>query len=625
MNQFRKHFLFSLQKSPNQFIRRLINFDNSNKVLDMNEAYFKHLADEQKIAISFRFVQDINSKKIDRIFNFVRDLNENVDVSLCRIKNNLEKEVSKKMKKKAKKTQQPSDKEVEEILQVRLTRLARGILHHPIHFQIAVELHDVNGIVTNKSFSDLLDQFDGNDYFLKLQQIPFAVKFNWPWINTLTLPTSILAGFYVYPSKLEFDFADRHASDFVWFRGKLPANQREDQIEWEEVGRGFAHLVSHEDIGYKLKVKATPKSADGSKEGPAVEAIGKNDVQAGPGTCPFECRHLFTMDRLSGSAMRVASYNLLADYYADTEDGRTKLFNYCPEYAIKIDYRKQLLLKEILGYNADIFCMQEVDFKVFDGDMIPFLGEQSMSGVHNKKGTTPEGLATFFRTDRFELIEHHGMNIGEAVKTHPACQELFAKLKVNEKLVERLTDRSTTVQFVILRSKEIPQKFIAVANTHLYFHPDADHIRLLQIGFSMILVQDFIVKFKARAAEHQDVSLIFCGDFNSVPECGIFKLMTEQFVPEDFIDWRSNKEQAVTGVNLAQPFNMQSACGTPDFTNYTVGFQACLDYIFYQRDKLKVTKIVEMPEEEELNAHMAIPSVVFPSDHVAIIAELEFV
>lgn len=125
------------------------------------------------------------------------------------------------------------------------------------------------------------------------------------------------------------------------------------------------------------------------KVGPATEAIGKCEVQAGPGFCPFETRHLFTMDQLEGSKIRVASYNLLADYYADSEDAKTRLFNYCPGYALSIDYRKQLLLKEIMGYNADIFCMQEVDFKIFEGDLLPFLGVKGMTGVHNKKVISP--------------------------------------------------------------------------------------------------------------------------------------------------------------------------------------------------------------------------------------------
>lgn len=83
----------------------------------MNEAYFKHLVDEQKIAISFRFVRDVDAKRVDRVFNFVRDMNEDIEVSLNRIKNNIEKELTKKSK-KSKKKQQAEESEPEDSLLV---------------------------------------------------------------------------------------------------------------------------------------------------------------------------------------------------------------------------------------------------------------------------------------------------------------------------------------------------------------------------------------------------------------------------------------------------------------------------------------------------------------------------
>jgi mRNA deadenylase 3'-5' endonuclease subunit Ccr4 len=46
---------------------------------------------------------------------------------------------------------------------------------------------------------------------------------------------------------------------------------------------------------------------------------------------------------------RIVSYNILADLYADSDVSRTELFPYCPPYALNIDYRKQLILKELLG------------------------------------------------------------------------------------------------------------------------------------------------------------------------------------------------------------------------------------------------------------------------------------
>lgn len=43
------------------------------------------------------------------------------------------------------------------------------------------------------------------------------------------------------------------------------------------------------------------------------------------------------------------SYNILADTYADSDYSRGVLFPYCPPYALHIDYRKQLIIKEIIG------------------------------------------------------------------------------------------------------------------------------------------------------------------------------------------------------------------------------------------------------------------------------------
>lgn len=121
MSAICKHFNlpWQIKRIAGKTNYRLINFDNRNKVLKMNEVYFKHLVDEGKMAISFRYVQDINQRKVDRVFNFVRDVTENVEVSLNRIRNNLEKELTKKSKTKVKKHQPPPEEDPSENIQVR--------------------------------------------------------------------------------------------------------------------------------------------------------------------------------------------------------------------------------------------------------------------------------------------------------------------------------------------------------------------------------------------------------------------------------------------------------------------------------------------------------------------------
>lgn len=77
-------------------------------------------------------------------------------------------------------------------------------------------------------------------------------------------------------------------------------------------------------------------------------------------------------------------------------------------------------------------------------------------------------------------------------------------------------------------------------------------------------------------------------------------------------------------LELKQEFKLASACGTPKYTNYTVGFADCLDYIYYQKDHFEVSQIVPLPTHEEVIANTALPSVVFPSDHIALVSDLKW-
>lgn len=118
--------------------------------------------------------------------------------------------------------------------------------------------------------------------------------------------------------------------------------------------------------------------------------------------------------------------------------------------------------------------------------------------------------------------------------------------------------------------------------------------------------------------------------------------MTTGQVSQDCIDFQSSKQpstliitvysvfflldkdESLDNVNLVQPFPLDSACGTPQFTNYTAGFSGCLDYIFYDRSKLGVSKVVPLPSLDEIVLHTALPSIVFPSDHIALVCDLKW-
>lgn len=86
----------------------------------------------------------------------------------------------------------------------------------------------------------------------------------------------------------------------------------------------------------------------------------------------------------------------------------------------------------------------------------------------------------------------------------------------------------------------------------------------------------------------------------------------------------AGSEDLISSLELHQPMNIESACGTPPYTNFTRGFRETLDYIFIDSDKLQVTQVVPLPSHEDVTANIALPSVVFPSDHLALICDLKF-
>lgn len=132
------------------------------------------------------------------------------------------------------------------------------------------------------------------------------------------------------------------------------------------------------------------------------------------------------------------------------------------------------------------------------------------------------------------------------------------------------------------------RQLVVVGNTHFYFHPDADHIRLLQSVISLTLLEDTVRYWQGEGCT---VSVVFCGDLNSTPDTGVYQLATEGYVKDTHHGWSGNVEEKIEGVNFEHDIPLASACGTPKYTNYTKDFNGCLDWIFYQTDRFDVKKV----------------------------------
>ncbi|KAM7401644.1 hypothetical protein PAMP_016941 [Pampus punctatissimus] len=458
---------------------------------------------------------------------------------------------------------------------------------------------------------------------LQVGDVKYSVQRNPPTVTTAELPVSLLADFPVCP-KLELEFGNLQDCEFTWFIEKVPDTSPEAGVEvpaqassWTEVGCGRVHIPSNQDIGRRLKLRCTPK--DGARSGPAKELVSVGAVEAGPGVCTFDNRHAYTVREAEWPAVRVVSYNILADIYAQTELSKTVLYPYCAPYALQLDYRQNLIKKELAGYNADIICLQEVDKGVFMDSLTPALDAFGLDGVFRIKEKQHEGLATFYRRSKFKLLSRHDIMLSEALTSDPIHADLLEKVSANSNLKDKMLQRSTTLQVSVLEDVNKPDRKVCVANTHLYWHPKGGNVRLVQMGVTLQHLSHVISEVAPGAP------LVFCGDFNSSPNSGVFQLVSEALVPQQHIDWSSSGPEDACNMELLSTFPpLLSACSQPAYTNYVGGFHGCLDYIFIQPESMQVEQVIPLPSHQEVTTYEALPSVAHPSDHIALVCDLRW-
>lgn len=107
----------------------------------------------------------------------------------------------------------------------------------------------------------------------------------------------------------------------------------------------------------------------------------------------------------------VLCYNILSEHCA-----RETLYGYTPAWALAWEYRKDVILTEILSHGADFLCLQEVEVAQFDEYFVKNLEPHGYEGVYWPKPRynrlsdqdpgrrSVEGCATFFKQDKYVVV-----------------------------------------------------------------------------------------------------------------------------------------------------------------------------------------------------------------------------
>jgi CCR4-NOT transcription complex subunit 6 len=90
------------------------------------------------------------------------------------------------------------------------------------------------------------------------------------------------------------------------------------------------------------------------------------------------------------------------------------LYGYTPSWALAWDYRKELILTEIVNYDADFICLQEVDTAQFEDYFTKKLAESDYEGIFWPKSRYKtmsdtdrrlvDGCATFYKKSKCVFV-----------------------------------------------------------------------------------------------------------------------------------------------------------------------------------------------------------------------------
>lgn len=482
--------------------------------------------------------------------------------------------------------------------------------------QVAFETEEEDADVCLIRNNELIDHMTVNidawseASILKIGDLEYEVQYNAPTITNMTLPDYIVSGCILRPHIL-MECASVEDCIFLWYRSM--SIDKKGNLDWVNVGTAFHYFISNEDIDCHLKLVCTPQKK--GKIGQNFTCISKNVVEAGPQVFPFEERHKWTPSISDKDMFRCISYNTLANMYVEK-----RKFPYASNKALDVYYRKQLLVRELLGYNSDIICLQEVQERVFEYDLFPILKEAGFDGFYTRKGGRRyEGLATFFKASKFRVLFNQGILLNEIVKEKDIFSDLLSKVGGNYKDMSKLLAQDTALQVVLLEAIENETFRILIANTHLYSNKDNPEVRLLQAALCVYYLEHLI------ATKSMDsVGVLFCGDFNSLPFSEAYNFLTSGNF-QCSLSWKNNSMDSDSNQDNILQHNLflESACGLPEYTNYTEEFQGCLDYIFYSKNSLEVADIVPFPSHESVTSQVGLPSELFPSDHIALICTIK--
>ncbi|KAF8634306.1 hypothetical protein AX17_004258 [Amanita inopinata Kibby_2008] len=320
----------------------------------------------------------------------------------------------------------------------------------------------------------------------------------------------------------------------------------------------------------------------------------------------------------SAEVFSVLCYNILCEKYA-TE----RLYGYTPSWALSWEYRKNLILSEVMGYDADFLCLQEVDIAQYEDYFVKHLSSQGYEGVYWPKSRYKtmsdadrrqvDGCATFYKAAKYQLVEKQLIEFSAVAMQRQ-------DFKKTDDMFNRVLGKDNIAVVCLMEDKITGTRFI-IANAHIHWDPVYRDVKLVQVAllvdeiekmannFAKLpprlplahlssaqspsspsgLEEDASTATDATSTSMSDqmgssspisstskrrqpppvytdgtkIPLIICGDFNSVPTSGVYDFLATGTLAANHADFMSHTYGRYTSDGLRHRLGLRSAYSAP--------------------------------------------------------------
>jgi len=297
----------------------------------------------------------------------------------------------------------------------------------------------------------------------------------------------------------------------------------------------------------------------------------------------------------SDPTISIISWNILAEAYTTPrshpnlpDEYANKTFHTRHRRSLILDILRRLLFLQDDIPTVDVLCLQEVELVLLNTLLIPFFHSYGYSHEYAPRSTnkshtmknSSDGCATFYLISKWKCIGSKIIHFDDLANPHRPPLHAYSSRDTNlKRSLQTSRDRSallgisssyqrrnaallihlvsttqkvyttesttTTTAAAAAAAVSHSSNNVIIANTHLFWHPGYEYVKLSQAYYLLHCIQQFTQDQKQKQQQlihyMPSPAILLCGDFNSKPESIVYQFITQACVDATLVaPWNQN-------------------------------------------------------------------------------------